>query len=116
MGFIASWLIGISMDIPALHLPSWGCHLTGRQSQGWDSVILGGTFSFLVLAIIFIIVIVAEPEIMLFSIASFYAASGPLGAVIKYFKGKTPEDKSPAAGAVPDPENGDFDDKNHQIP
>ena len=73
-------------------------------------------FSFLVLAIIFIIVIVAEPEIMLFSIASFYAASGPLGAVIKYFKGKTPEDKSPAAGAVPDPENGDFDDKNHQIP
>ncbi len=72
-------------------------------------------FSFLVLAIIFIIVIVAEPEIMLFSIATLYTASGPLGSVIKYFRGKTPEEESPVVEAIPGPENGDFDHKNHQI-
>jgi len=72
-------------------------------------------FSFLVLAIIFIIVIVAQPEIMLFSLASLYAASGPLGSVIKYFRGKTQEEESPAVDVVPGPDNGGLDDKNHQI-
>jgi len=45
-------------------------------------------FGFLVLAIIFIIVIVAQPEIMLFAIASIYMASGPLGTVVKFFRNK----------------------------
>ena len=45
-------------------------------------------FGFLVLAIIFIIVIVAQPEIMLFSMASIYIASGPIGTVLKYFRRK----------------------------
>lgn len=50
-------------------------------------------FSFLVLAIIFAIVVVAEPEIMLFSMASVYVASGPIGTLLKYFKRKPPEEK-----------------------
>lgn len=51
-------------------------------------------FGFLVLAIIFIIVIVAQPEIMLFSLASIYMVSGPIGTLVKYFKGKSPVIKS----------------------
>ena len=46
-------------------------------------------FGFLVLAIIFIIVVVAQPEIMLFSMASIYVVSGPVGTVIKYLKQKS---------------------------
>ena len=46
-------------------------------------------FGFLVLAIIFIIVIVAQPEIMLFSIASIYMVSGPIGSILKYFRRKS---------------------------
>jgi len=72
-------------------------------------------FSFLVLAIIFIIVIVAEPEIMLFSMALLYTASGPISSIIKYFRRKTPEDKSPVDDIVPDLKDGAHDDKNHQI-
>jgi len=52
-------------------------------------------FSFLVLAIIFIIVIVAQPEIMLFTIASIYTLSGPIGAVVKYLRRKTPQAEVP---------------------
>lgn len=51
-------------------------------------------FSFLVLAIIFIIVIVAQPEIMLFSLAALYTMSGPVGAVYSYFRGKVAENKA----------------------
>jgi len=47
-------------------------------------------FGFLVLAIILIIVIVAQPEIMLFSMASFYVVSGPATTVLKYFRRKQP--------------------------
>jgi len=43
-------------------------------------------FGFLVLAIIFIIVIVAQPEIMIFSLACIYVASGPLGSLIGRFR------------------------------
>jgi CDP-diacylglycerol--serine O-phosphatidyltransferase len=71
-------------------------------------------FSFLVLAIIFIIVIVAEPEIMLFSIASLYAVSGPIGSVVKYFRHKAPAEQSTANDVVPVPEDGAHEDKNHQ--
>jgi CDP-diacylglycerol--serine O-phosphatidyltransferase len=71
-------------------------------------------FSFLVLAIIFIIVIVAQPEIMLFSIASIYVASGPLGSVVKYFRRKAPQEEPSAAEVVADPEDHADDDKNHQ--
>ena len=46
-------------------------------------------FGFLVLAIIFIIVIVAQPEIMLFSIASIYMVSGPIGSILKCFRRKS---------------------------
>ena len=46
-------------------------------------------FGFLVLAIIFIIVVVAQPEIMLFSMASIYVVSGPVGTVIRYLKQKS---------------------------
>ena len=42
-------------------------------------------FGFLVLAIIFIIVIVAQPEIMIFAMACVFVASGPLGALLKRF-------------------------------
>ncbi len=48
-------------------------------------------FGILVLAIILIIVIVAQPEIMLFAFASLYVASGPVGAVWRYFR---PGDKT----------------------
>jgi CDP-diacylglycerol--serine O-phosphatidyltransferase len=48
-------------------------------------------FGFLVLAIILIIVIVAQPEIMLFSIASVYAVSGPINTVLKYVRKKPKE-------------------------
>jgi CDP-diacylglycerol---serine O-phosphatidyltransferase len=43
-------------------------------------------FGFLVLAIIFIIVIVAQPEIMIFSLACIYMASGPIGSVVNRFR------------------------------
>ena len=53
-------------------------------------------FGWLVLAIIFIIVVVAEPEIMLFAMASLYIASGPVGSLLKFFRGKPKDDpKSP---------------------
>ncbi|PLX83945.1 MAG: CDP-diacylglycerol--serine O-phosphatidyltransferase [Desulfuromonas sp.] len=39
-------------------------------------------FGILVLSIIFIIVIVAQPEVMLFSCASIYVCSGPVGALL----------------------------------
>ncbi len=52
-------------------------------------------FGFLVLAIIFIIVIVAQPEIMLFTIASIYTVSGPIGSVVKYLRRTTPEAETP---------------------
>jgi CDP-diacylglycerol--serine O-phosphatidyltransferase len=71
-------------------------------------------FGFLVLAIIFIIVIVAQPEIMLFSIASIYTASGPLGSVVKYFRGRTPRDGTKSSDAAGDPEDHADQDKNHQ--
>jgi len=71
-------------------------------------------FNFLVLAIIFIIVIIAQPEIMLFSMALLYTASGPISSVIKYFRRKTSEDKSPVDDIVPDLKDGAHDDKNHQ--
>jgi len=53
-------------------------------------------FGFLVLAIIFIIVIVAEPEIMIFALACVFIASGPVGAVIKRFR-KPPSQSGPVA-------------------
>jgi CDP-diacylglycerol--serine O-phosphatidyltransferase len=43
-------------------------------------------FSFLVIAILFIIVIVAQPEIMLFLLATVYIASGPVAALIRRVK------------------------------
>lgn len=53
-------------------------------------------FGVLVLSIILIIVIVAEPQIMLFAIASIYVASGPVGTFIEYLrrKKKSPEGAS----------------------
>jgi len=71
-------------------------------------------FNFLVLAIIFIIVIVAQPEIMLFSIASLYTISGPIGSVVKYFRRKTLEQKPPVDDVVPAPEDDVHDEKNNQ--
>ena len=63
-------------------------------------------FGFLVLAIIFIIVVVAQPEIMLFSLASIYTASGPIGSLLTFFKGKSRKSKPPdhqePAGQSPD--------------
>ena len=52
-------------------------------------------FGFLVLAIIFIIVVVAQPEIMLFSMASIYMASGPVASLLKFFKHKSSQTKPP---------------------
>ncbi len=52
-------------------------------------------FGFLVLAIIFIIVIVAEPEIMIFALACAFVASGPIGTVIKRLR-KPPSQAGPA--------------------
>jgi CDP-diacylglycerol--serine O-phosphatidyltransferase len=43
-------------------------------------------FGFLVLAIIFIIVIVAQPEIMIFALACLFISSGPVGTVLKRFR------------------------------
>lgn len=48
-------------------------------------------FGFLVLAIIIIIVIVAQPEIMLFTLASAYVASGPIGGVLRRFRPRKAE-------------------------
>jgi CDP-diacylglycerol--serine O-phosphatidyltransferase len=53
-------------------------------------------FGFLVLAIILIIVIVAQPEIMLFSIASIYTVSGPIVTLLKYFRKKPLEPVGPS--------------------
>ena len=60
-------------------------------------------FGFLVLAIILIIVIVAQPEIMLFSMASVYVASGPVSTVLKYFRGKPLVPEPPDKDATADP-------------
>ena len=62
-------------------------------------------FSFLVLAIIFVIVVVAQPEIMLFSMASIYIASGPIGSLLKYFKRQPEEEKSLRDEEASDVEN-----------
>ena len=51
---------------------------------------------------------------MLFSIASIYVASGPLGSVVKYFRRKAPQEEHSAAEVVADPEDNAEDDKNHQ--
>ena len=68
-------------------------------------------FSFLVLAIIFIIVIVAQPEIMLFGISSVYMASGPANSLLKYFRRKPKEET-----VKPDTEQDEQSpDKNHLI-
>ena len=45
-------------------------------------------FGILVLSIILIIVIVAQPEIMFFLFASLYISSGPIGAVLARFRRK----------------------------
>lgn len=45
-------------------------------------------FGVLVLAIILIIVIVAEPQIMLFALASLYVVSGPVGTFLDRFRRK----------------------------
>ena len=37
----------------------------------------------------------AQPEIMLFSLASIYMMSGPVGALLKYFRSKSPQEKIP---------------------
>jgi len=47
-------------------------------------------FSFLVLAIFLIVVIIARPEIMLFVLALTYVASGPVTALIGLFRKKKP--------------------------
>jgi CDP-diacylglycerol--serine O-phosphatidyltransferase len=52
-------------------------------------------FSVLVIAIIFVIVIVAQPEIMLFTMGSIYIASGPIGALLRHFR-------TPAERVAPD--------------
>lgn len=43
-------------------------------------------FGFLVLAIFFIILVVAEPEIVLFLLFLCYMASGPLGYLLRFFR------------------------------
>ncbi|MGW8311677.1 MAG: CDP-diacylglycerol--serine O-phosphatidyltransferase [Desulfuromonadales bacterium] len=63
-------------------------------------------FSFLVLAIILIIVIVAQPEIMLFSIASVYAISGPVSSLMKSLRRKPQEQ---------DPQDGEPDEQEAEI-
>ncbi|ORJ59516.1 CDP-diacylglycerol--serine O-phosphatidyltransferase [Geothermobacter hydrogeniphilus] len=45
-------------------------------------------FGFLVLAIFLIIIIVARPEVMLFSLCLIYTVSGPLGAVFRFGRPK----------------------------
>ena len=61
-------------------------------------------FSFLVLAIILIIVIVAQPEIMLFSMASFYVVSGPATTVFRYFRGKPTKAEPPGKDESVEPD------------
>jgi CDP-diacylglycerol--serine O-phosphatidyltransferase len=56
-------------------------------------------FGFLVLAIFMIIVVVAEPSIMLFSFAFLYMISGPIGSTFGFFK------KSQAPEAVSEKES-----------
>jgi CDP-diacylglycerol--serine O-phosphatidyltransferase len=51
-------------------------------------------FGFLVLAILFIIVIIAQPEIMLFALACVYVSHGPIGSVLKHFRKAPPADPS----------------------
>jgi CDP-diacylglycerol--serine O-phosphatidyltransferase len=53
-------------------------------------------FGFLVLAIIFIIVIVAQPEIMIFSLACIYVASGPIGSIVNRFRKPSAGPDNPA--------------------
>lgn len=64
-------------------------------------------FGFLVLAIIFIIVIVAQPEIMLFSLASIYTVSGPLGGLLKRFRSKPRGEPEAPDRVGPDDQDGD---------
>jgi CDP-diacylglycerol--serine O-phosphatidyltransferase len=71
-------------------------------------------FSFLVVAIILVIVIVAQPEIMLFAIASLYVASGPIATLLRYFRRKPPEEEqasqdSGAESKADKPETGEID-------
>jgi CDP-diacylglycerol---serine O-phosphatidyltransferase len=56
-------------------------------------------FSILVLAIFLIIVIVARPELMLFSIALVYTASGPTGKLLSLFRRKKALEESRQAAA-----------------
>jgi len=58
-------------------------------------------FNFLVLAIILIIVIVAQPEIMLFSMATIYMASGPVAALLQRFKRPPASDAADQGQADP---------------
>ena len=69
-------------------------------------------FSFLVLAIIFIIVVVAQPEIMLFGMASVYMVSGPVNTLWKFFKRKSPENKKTPEGGKTDSVDESPEDKN----
>jgi CDP-diacylglycerol--serine O-phosphatidyltransferase len=66
-------------------------------------------FGFLVLAIIFIIVIVAQPEIMLFALASIYLVSGPAGTLLKRFRRSS--EREPGDPGAPEVADGseDFD-------
>jgi len=73
-------------------------------------------FGFLVAAIIFIIVIVAQPEIMLFCIASIYMVSGPIGSIIKYFRrGSSGHEKPEDTDVDGDAQRDASEEKNHQI-
>ena len=60
-------------------------------------------FGILVLAIILIIVIVAQPEIMLFALASIYVASGPVGALIQRLRRGRKESAGTSAGDEEEP-------------
>lgn len=60
-------------------------------------------FGFLVLAIILIIVIVAQPEIMLFTMASLYVISGPVSTVMKYFRKTPPSAAKPTNSEAKEP-------------
>lgn len=51
-------------------------------------------FGSLVIAIFFIIVIVAQPEIMLFALASVYAVSGPVTSLVRSLRGKKNESET----------------------
>jgi len=56
-------------------------------------------FSILVLAIFLIIVIVARPEVMLFTIALTYTASGPVGKLLSLFRRKKAREEEQLAAA-----------------